>query len=357
MGSRLSKSSRTLVKYGGGSPAWSSSAKLLGVQIDNNLDFCPMLESVYSRLNSSSWRVFNHSDLSTGASPRTLEIVFFSWLLPIIEYGSPVWIFRLREPFHYSSPIASKYNVVFGKIESLYHRLAKSILGVDRSTSNNATLVRLGWMPLDYFLAYRACIWYMKIRLGLAGNALKDQLSRLSNPRCDELWAKTYFYKPAHDMIHRLEPKLLDLQCISEFKGRLRDLFFDELTERWRACSHAPICHVIHPEWRPVCWTRMIFSRQTCSSYHQIAVGRGKFGDRLRYSGRGAISNNNCRFGCNITEDVYHLFFDCVYCSSDILTLQNLCARKRLDYSLKNLFYCECLQPRVELFLKKIFSF
>ena len=103
-------------------------------------------------------------------------------------------------------------------------------MGVDKSSSNNATLVRLGWMPLDYRLAFRACIWYKKIQLGLAGKALKEQYDRLSHISNDETWAKSGFYRPAMIFIKRLDPSLLTLSDLNEFKGRLRCCIFDELT-------------------------------------------------------------------------------------------------------------------------------
>lgn len=53
-------------------------------------------------------------------------------------------------------------------------------------------------------------------------------------------------------------------------------------------------------------------------------------------------------------SSVYHFFFDCIHCTDDILDLLDICARKRVDYDLKNLFTLPCLQPRVELFLRKI---
>ena len=99
------------------------------------------------------------------------------------------------------------------------------------------------------------------------------------------------------------------------------------------------------------------FFSQTISSYHQIAVGRGKFGDRFKYSKDKRSCNPNCKFGCSVISSVHHFFFDCSYCLDDILNLQDICARKRIAYDLKNLFTQPCLQIRVELFLKKIIDF
>ena len=51
----------------------------------------------------------------------------------------------------------------------------------------------------------------------------------------------------------------------------------------------------------------MNFSRQTECFYHQIAVGRGKFGDRYKYSKKMRRCNPNCKFGCNVISSVHHL--------------------------------------------------
>ena len=100
-----------------------------------------MIKEVYSKLNGSSWRIFNHSNLSTDVSPPTLEIIFSSWLFPLIEYGSAIWIFRIKKHFHYSYPILSCYKEVFTSLEVLYNKIAKAILGIDKSASNIATLL------------------------------------------------------------------------------------------------------------------------------------------------------------------------------------------------------------------------
>ena len=303
---------------------------------------------------ASSWRIFNHDDFVFGASQKTLEMSFNSWLYPIIEYGCPVWIFRIKDCFHYSSPVVDPYVSVFHRLETQYHQFAKAILGVPTSTSNVATLVRLGWMPLDYRLAFRACIWYMKIRLGLAGASLDRQLAVLSDPANDEMWSRTCFYKPAHDLILRLDRRLLKMSSIHRFTDRLRACFFDELSRCWSDCTHARICHVIHPRWESISWGRLSISRRASCFYQQVAVGRGSFNDRINYSNR--RGDTSCRFGFDTIETVQHVFFDCAHCSNarDDLTL--ICREKNLVYSLTNLFTHRSLRCRVELFLDWFFA-
>ena len=130
--------------------------------------------------------------------------------------------------------------------------------------------------------------------------------------------------------------------------------FFSELTEMWGECPHAPLCHYLHPRWECLRWPRLIFSRRTCSLYHQIAVGRGKLRDRLFYSRFKGIDNRNCRKGCDAIETVHHVFFDCPHYADDIADLYRICKKKRIDYDMKSLFTHPALRIRVEMFLGKI---
>ena len=56
----------------------------------------------------------------------------------------------------------------------LYLLCARRILGAPAKTSNDAVLVRLGWMPLYHLLIFRALVWYVKGLRGLAGPALQE---------------------------------------------------------------------------------------------------------------------------------------------------------------------------------------
>ena len=118
--------------------------------------------------------------------------------------------------------------------------------------------------------------------------------------------------------------------------------------------SGGEIVRIIHPRWDAGNWSRLIFSRHTISSYHQISVSRGKLVDRFKYLKDTRSCNPNFKFGCSVISSRHHFFFNCSYCIDDILNLQDICARKRIAYDLKNLFTQSCLQIRVELFLKKI---
>ena len=104
----LPTGSRAKIFFGDDNPP---SAKYLGVILDDKLSFVKMMNNVHSRLVSRGWRLFNHTGRTSGADPRTLENIFKIWILPVIEYGSPIWIFRIRDfrCFHIDAPILGKY--------------------------------------------------------------------------------------------------------------------------------------------------------------------------------------------------------------------------------------------------------
>ena len=57
----------------------------------------------------------------------------------------------------------------------MYRKCAKRILGVPDKTSGIAALVRLGWLPLDYVLAYHGLRWYMRIKRQELGSRLNKK--------------------------------------------------------------------------------------------------------------------------------------------------------------------------------------
>ena len=65
----------------------------------------------------------------------------------------------------------------------------------------------------------------MKIRLGLAGSALKKQFEKFSSPEWDEAWANTCFYKPAHDFVNRLDHSLFRVDSFRDFRRGWRGIF------------------------------------------------------------------------------------------------------------------------------------
>ena len=94
-------------------------------------------------------------------------------------------------------------------------------------------------------------------------------------------------------------------------------------------------------------------SKLTCSWYHSVAVGRGRFKSRLfKY---GLTNSQACRF-CDIEDETeHHIFFDCPVLSEHRERLRCTCDTLHVDFNLKNLFTKASLQRNVESFLYDIF--
>ena len=113
-------------------------------------------------------------------------------------------------------------------------------------------------------------------------------------------------------------------------------------------------CHAIHPIWKPVRWQREMKSKLTCSWYHSVAVGRGRF--RKRRFDYGMSDSPVCRFCSNENETEEHIIFRCPRLSEAQGLLQKACKTHELDFSMQNLFTKPKLQRSVEEFLYEIFK-
>ena len=223
-------------------------------------------------------------------------------------------------------------------------------------TSHLAILVRLGVMPLNYMLAYRVAIWYLKLIRGLCGPALRDlYLKFLSH---DEAFGSTNFFKPVRDFVKRLNKYCdhVDLEScpLTEAKCLLHDAIYEELNIQWSQYEGAHICHNIHPVWKPLRWQREMKSKLTCSWYHSVAVGRGRFRSRLFDYGKS--TSPVCSFCGSANETVDHIFFCCPKLSGTQRELSKACENFNLEFNLCNLFTKKQLQRNVEEFLYLVFS-
>lgn len=357
VGTKLSPQARQQIRFGPGSPPWSSKAPYLGIILDDKLSFKPFLAQLENRIKESSWRLHKHSNFRYGATPRTLQVIFLTWLSPLFDYGSCVWIFRMyhQSTLHYSCQVDRGYRDIYKRLNSLYMGFLRNVLSVPDKTSNLAVLVRVGAMPLNYMLAYRSAIWYLKLIKGLCGPALRDLHTRFLNN--DEAFGSTHFFKPARDFVRRLNKYCahvnLETCSIVDAKRLLRDAIYDELSTQWVANTEARICHSIHPTWKPLRWQREMKSKLTCTWYHEVAVGRGRFRSYLFKCGR--AQTQVCRLCDNEAETVDHIFFHCTSLLETRKPLRKACDKLGYDFNLQNLFTKPKLQRTVEEFLYDIF--
>ena len=349
---RLPSGVDSQVFFGNENPPWSTSAKYLGLVVDNNLSFVSMITNTYGRLCARAKLFFNHTNRFTGADPKTLENMFKIWILPVFDYASPVWIFRIRDLrcFHFESPLLTKYKKPFGKLNKFYMKCARNVLGVPPGTGNMAVLVRLGWLPLDYFLALRACVWYLKVIKGEAGLAAKRLV--VDTFADDELWTNTCLFKPAFSLLTRLSKltgiNIFDLSPKDRVEG-IKSAMFQELTMIWHNATISRFTFGIHPVWKENNLERQMVNRRSICIYHQYAVGRAPTRDY--YFSIHKCDSPLCRFGCPENETINHVVFSCKFNSKQRAVLIMKCNDLKINFTLKNLLINKSLQILVEKFL------
>ena len=101
-------------------------------------------------------------------------------------------------------------------------------------------------------------------------------------------------------------------------------------------------------------WQREMKSKLTCSWYHSVAVGRGRF--RKRYFDYGMVDSPACRFCGSDDETVEHVFFSCPMLSEAQKKLKTACENFKLQFNLKTLFTNKKLQRNVEEYLYEFFK-
>ena len=161
------------------------------------------LKDSAEKAESAQWRVLNHARQRTGASPATLCIIFAAYVLSVMTYGSELWIFQLKKHFSHKGSVRSKYRANWDRLNDVYMKCARRILGAPKKACTDAILIRLGWMPLYHLLVYRALIWYVKGRKGLAGPALQGLIHDMQD-RDSKHWKSSRFFKPASQILSNL---------------------------------------------------------------------------------------------------------------------------------------------------------
>ena len=123
---------------------------------------------------------------------------------------------------------------------------------------------------------------------------------------------------------------------------------------QWAQYDGASTCHIVHPTWKPLRWQRDMKSKLTCSWYHTVAVGRGRF--RSLLFSYGSVDSQVCRLCNSENETIEHIFFNCSLLSETRKDLQICCKTQGLDFTLQNLFTRAPLQRKVEEFLYDLFN-
>jgi len=276
----IQENNKRNVRFGKTRLTWSSTAKYLGVLIDSKLTMKPQLQRIIKRAKESQWRVYNHTCRKTGSSARSTLLIYRTWILPIIDYGSATWIFRVKPEIGLDKEPSNGYRTLWHQLNRIHIGLIKSCLGLNKPVFGLSALVISGMMPLDYHLAYRAATFYYKIQNRLAGTALTEQYHHFKAD--EETWKLTSFYQPCEHFIQQMnkhsEQDLLGMQSVTSFQTELKRCIYKDLTMFWQQTPHGKATRELRMEWNDLKQPVAIQSRRAETMYYQMLSGKDDLG-------------------------------------------------------------------------------
>ena len=227
---------------------------------------------------------------------------------------------------------------------------ARRILGAPRKTSNDAILVRLGWLPLEYLMIFRCVILCIKAKRGMAGPSMQRLFTEVETystlkPRLSR------FFRPALDTLNRLASyntygTNFDTDSIPCIKRTVRQCMYIELTSIWSRACVASVTRLIHPRWEKRDLPNSMHCRLAHVRYNCAALNRCPLRKRLFLIKR--AKSDRCRYGCDEIEDLQHMLFVCPKVADEREAVVAECKSFGFALTLRNFFTRERLQKPVE---------
>ena len=211
--------------------------------------------------------------------------------------------------------------------------------------------MRLGWLSLDYLLAYHALRWFLK---AYNGNKTEELCQQWVAIKGSEKWEHSSFYRPAFNFLNYLNGLVeVDLFTCSKKSGfePIRDALFIDLTRYWKGMRGAHDTHLIYTEWKERTIGMQMLNRSSVCLYHEVACGSSMLGDSLRRKG---ISEGLCRNGCGKRETMDHVIIDCTGYADRRIKMTNARNKLGVDMITSIIMTDKRLQPLVEDWLMAI---
>lgn len=168
----------------------SSKETLLGVIIDNTLNWSAQIEATIKKCNSQLFllgRIKNFIDIPTR------KLFFNAYILPHLDYCSTIW--------------GNCSNELLDRIIKLQKRAARLILNKDLSSPSAELFNQLGWLRFDERVRYRKCILMYKALNNLAPTYLSNKFTYAHNMHNLDLRSATnqtlYVPKPTLEIYRR----------------------------------------------------------------------------------------------------------------------------------------------------------
>ena len=171
--------------------------------------------------------------------------------------------------------------------------------------------MRLGRLPLHYFIAMHCLATYYDTVAHNPSSALTRQVSELN----DNLWNSTIFYAPAQRNIAYFQQftdphiNLMRLPTKDAFKHHLKKAMFKELSHAWATLKVGRFTFELFPTWKPRFFSRFHVSRRAECYYI-----RSCFAQNDSRASRARITPNlptTCPHCKQSPETVEHIYTQC----------------------------------------------
>ena len=306
---------------------------------------------------SNIWRLRNHTKC---VNSYTMNLMYFSYVFPQFLYGAPLWLFQcFRSVDCYDEPNFG-YVGVYKQMNSLYIECSKLILGINVNVSSIALLVRIGWLPLNYVLAVQSLCWLFRIAND-ERTGIHNLFNWMRSRENDEIWGDSLFFKPAYDMIKRLEYvyyldkhkeiDFLDSVNVKEFKRLVIESCYIEVNSYWKNVKSGRHTFKLIPEWEKRKILDQALPRKCEIMYYKLSFHQNYLKEFMYYIGKS--DNDLCRFCSLEKESLIHVFRDCK--KVDNHSLQMECCRNNVEFNLTQILTNENLKFRTGIFLQKYF--
>ena len=336
--------------------------KYIGAYLDDKLNFIYHMTKVVSIVDFNTWKLRNDTHNLYSA---TLKNKFYAWVFPHFLNSAPLWIFQCFKVIFCNSEPVYGYKTIYKKMNSLYIECGRLILGVSSKVDAFAVLCRLNWLPLNYVLATQSIFWLFRLKkipnskVSRLFFALKDDLFY------DQQWGDSIFFKPAWDMLKRLEKNynvknktdidFYEESDIIKFKKLIKESAFYEFNDFWNKFDgRHTFNYFSESKYNLKRISSTTYSREAEKLYYSLSF-KQNFLNKWNFTGNSSIKSDTdlCRFCKNNIEDVEHILCECS--SLDYSVQQIACSYNKVELNTKNLLGNVKMKYDVEKFLVKNF--
>ena len=286
------------------------------------------IDKMIEKVERNIWKLRN---ITKSVSSYDLLLTFYTWVFPQFLYGAPLWIFQVFKVIECGIEPAYGYKVRYDKLNSLYLECGKLILGVPKGVNGYAVLTRLNWLPLNYILGLQSVSWLYRMQLIPDSEVTRFFVGLKSFAINDIQWGNTKYFKPAYNMIKRLEHcyntvnttdcVFLELNDIQSFKKVCKVAAYYEVNLYWQNYHKARYTHSLYGDisFDQKRIVNVSYNRKGEMLYHRLCFEQN-FLNLWKFNSEQYVTDL-CRFCALEIEDVTHIFCECERLDHDRLKI------------------------------------